>query len=239
MKWLTVRGVRKGFPPQTPLVLEHIDLTLQQGQIGVLLGPSGSGKSTLLNLIAGLEPVDGGDIDIAGQPFSSMSTTRQTAFRRRHIGVIYQQFNLLPSLTVLENLQLPLELNRLPRHPERLDLLLQRLDIAELGERFPHTLSGGQQQRVAIARALIHQPALILADEPTGNLDNRSAGRVIDLLFEQVRDARQTLLLVTHNPDFATAADSIWQLHNGQLAQDSPQAGQRHHSQPEHDHAGD
>jgi len=237
MEWLTVRAVSKGFLPQSPQVLKQIDLSLGQGQIGLLLGPSGSGKSTLLNLLAGLESVDSGEIHIAGQILTAMTTARQTAFRRRHIGVIYQQFNLLPSLTVLENLQLPLELNRLPLYPDRLEQLQERLGITELGGRFPHTLSGGQQQRIAIARALIHQPALILADEPTGNLDNRSAETVISLLYEQARDSCQTLLLVTHNPDFAYGADKIWQLHNGQMIEALPPTGQRH--QPESCRAGD
>ena len=220
-----VHGYGEGARRQT--VLDGVDLELARGECVALMGRSGSGKSTLLNLISGIDLPASGRILIDGQDLTAMDETRRTLFRRRHIGFVYQFFNLLPTLTVRENVQLPLELNGLPL--ARADELLEAVMLQDKRHRYPDQLSGGEQQRVAIARALAHDPLLVLADEPTGNLDEVSGARILELLARLVRGAGHTMILVTHDRETAALADRILILRQGRLEADrhSPPAPAR------------
>lgn len=200
-------------------ILRGLNLDIERGEFVVLLGRSGSGKSTLLNLIGGIDIADRGYIKVAGMEISRLAEAERTRFRRRHIGFVFQQFNLIPTLTVLENVLLPLELNGLLNHATRrqaLDLLA-RLGLSSRKHAFPDRLSGGEQQRVAIVRALIHEPALILADEPTGNLDLETGREVLDLLDSLVRERGQTLVMATHSQEVIGLADRILTIRHGRL----------------------
>lgn len=201
------------------VVLQDINLQVTQGERVALVGSSGSGKSTLLNLLGGIDKPSAGDIHLAGQTFSQLTEPTLTLFRRQHIGFIYQQFNLIPTLTVAENILLPLELLGLDpdTQQQRLNDWLNAIQLPKRAQAFPDQLSGGEQQRVAIARALIHQPALVLADEPTGNLDAKTGALVLDLLFELSRAQQQSLLVVTHSQVVAERADRVLLLQNGCL----------------------
>ncbi len=182
-------------------------------------GRSGSGKSTLLNLISGIDTPDSGQVEVAGLSLTAMNERERTLFRRKHIGFIYQSFNLLPTLTVADNLRLVLELNAVSRE-ESEQRMLDLLDAVGLADRmgsYPDILSGGERQRVAIARALCHQPSLILADEPTGNLDDRTAQDVLDLLDKLVRQAGRTMIVATHSTSVADYCDQVLELHDGRL----------------------
>ncbi len=216
-----LRGLRKVYTEggRERIVLDDVDLCLDRGQFVVLLGHSGSGKSTLLNLISGIDRPDGGDVDILGTTITRLSERDRTLFRRDHVGFVFQFFNLIPTLSVLENVTLPQELagrDRRTLHAGAL-ALLDRVGLADRRDAFPDKLSGGEQQRVAIARALAHDPLLVLADEPTGNLDDVNGERVLALLLELTRDAGRTLLMATHNPDIAPLADRVLQVHDGRL----------------------
>jgi len=224
MPILEVRGLCKQYPmtndteSQTKQTLLHqLDLSLETGQVVMILGPSGSGKSSLLNLLAGLDSPDHGSIQLMGTELTALPERERTAFRRQHIGVIYQFFNLIPTLTVLENVLLPLTLNGRNKGQHLAELQLEHLGVADKAHRFPEQLSGGEQQRVAIARALVHEPALLLADEPTGSLDNDTAETVLQLMLSKVREQKQTLIMVTHSEQLATCADRIFRLHRGEL----------------------
>ncbi len=196
-------------------VLEQLDLEVKRGQCVAIMGRSGSGKSTLLNLISGIDLPTSGRILIQGMDLSAMDEHRRTLFRRRHIGFVYQFFNLLPTLTVRENILLSLELNGLPG--TRADEMLQAVALEARAGSFPDRLSGGEQQRVAIARALAHEPLLVLADEPTGNLDQESGTEALALLDRLVRQAGHTLIMATHSSEAAAMADRILLLRNGRL----------------------
>lgn len=197
-------------------VLNGLNFNLEAGQSAALLGDSGSGKSTLLHLAAGLDRPDYGDIRIQGHSTQGYSEADWAALRRQSIALVFQQFHLIPTLTVLDNVRLQARLcQRLDRDYET--RLLSRLGLSSLTHRLPHQLSGGQQQRVAIARALLHRPALVLADEPTGNLDEHSSEAVMALLVELVRDAGSSLLMVTHSAAMAAYLDQRWRLHDGVL----------------------
>ncbi len=200
-------------------VLDHINLSIQQGEVIAILGQSGSGKSSLLNVISGIERVDQGQVSINNIPVSELSEQERTLFRRQHIGFIYQFFNLIPTLTVFENIALVAELNHQPRSQiiNSVSELLRQLDLDEKHDEFPDVLSGGEQQRVAIARALIHQPALILADEPTGNLDTHTGQQVLTLFIKQAKVFNSSLLIVTHSKVAADQADRVLTLVDGQL----------------------
>lgn len=200
-------------------VLRDVSLSLQAGERVALLGSSGSGKSTLLNLLGGIDTPNHGAILITDKTITRLKEPELTLFRRRNIGFIYQQFNLIPTLTTAENILLPLELLGLStsEQQQRLVQWLAAIGLAERGQSFPDQLSGGEQQRVAIARALIHQPALVLADEPTGNLDAQTGQRVLNLLFDLAREYEQTLLVVTHSKAVADKADRILILEQGML----------------------
>ncbi len=196
-------------------VLRGVSLELRGGECLALIGRSGSGKSTLLNLIAGIETPASGSVVLAGHELTAMNERERTLLRRRHIGFVHQSFNLLPELTVAENLRLPLQLNRMDPGP--VGSLLAAVGLADRAGAYPDQLSGGEQQRVAIARALVHDPALVLADEPTGSLDAVTGREVLDLLLNLVRARGRMLLLVTHAPELVEAADRTVTLVDGQL----------------------
>ncbi len=204
-------------------VLEEASLQVSAGQFVVLLGRSGSGKSTLLHLIAGIDTPTSGLIQVNDQKLTELSEKERTLFRRKHIGFIFQFFNLIPTLTVRENLALPLELNAgsAVDPASAIGNLLEHLQLADRMDSFPDRLSGGEQQRVAIARALIHQPALVLADEPTGNLDSVTSVLVIDLLEKLVREAGHTLVVATHYESLTAHADRVIAIHEGKIVEHS------------------
>lgn len=200
-------------------VLDGLDFSAAPGEMVALLGRSGSGKSTILNLISGIDLPAAGRIEIAGARVDMLDERRRTLLRRRQIGFVFQFFNLLPTLTVAENLRLPLQLNGQAdaTGEQRLHELLAAVELEGFAHRYPDTLSGGEQQRVAVARALVHEPALVLADEPTGNLDADSGAHVIQLLDALVRSAGKTLIMVTHSLELAAHADRVLYLHKGRL----------------------
>jgi len=200
-------------------VLDGVDAEVRRGEFVALLGPSGSGKSTLLNLIGGIDLPTSGEVIVEGEALTRMGERDRTLFRRHRIGFVFQFFNLVPTLTVEENLLLPLELTgRLgARERARARSLLEEVGLADRASAFPDRLSGGEQQRVAVARALVHDPALVLADEPTGNLDREMGRQVADLLDRLVRREGRTLVVVTHSTELADRADRILELRGGRL----------------------
>lgn len=216
-----LRGVTRSYREgeQERMVLQGIDLTITPGEFVVLLGRSGSGKSTLLNLISGIDRPTAGEVLFGGESLSRRTEHERTCFRRRHIGFVFQSFNLIPTLTVAENVLLPLELNGCTGSAVRQRALdvLDQVGLAGRWGSFPDRLSGGEQQRVAIARALAHEPRLLLADEPTGNLDEDTAHQVMGLLHRLVRQAGTTLLVVTHARDLLEASDRVLRLRDGRL----------------------
>ena len=202
-------------------VLREVSVTIATGEIVVLVGRSGSGKSTLLNLIAGIDRPTAGSVAVDGTDLTALDEQARTRFRRRHIGFVFQFFNLIPLLTVEENLLLPLDLNGRAdeKGVARARDLLERVGLAGRGDSFPERLSGGEQQRVAIARALIHEPDVILADEPTGNLDADTAADVLDLLDKLAREAGRTVLMATHSREVIDVADRIITVQRGALVE--------------------
>ena len=201
------------------IVLQNAHAEFQSGEITTILGKSGSGKTTLLNLISGIDAPDSGQIWVDDQNLTALSERERTLFRRTRIGFIFQFFNLIPTLTVGENVSLPLELNRVPRPQTYIKAqdVLEAVGLLDRWETFPEKLSGGEQQRVALARALVHDPLLILADEPTGNLDEETGAQVISMLARLARERNRTLLIVTHSLEAASHADRILRLSHGQL----------------------
>lgn len=219
--FIQIRRLAKGYSEggQQRSLFTGIDLDLECGAFTALLGQSGCGKSTLLNLLGGIDLPDGGQIHINGRCLTDMRERERTQFRRRHIGFVFQFFNLIPTLTVEENLLLPLELNGLAA-PDQRDRALELLDNVGLGDRrrsFPERLSGGEQQRLAIARALVHDPLLLLADEPTGNLDAATGERILELLLKLHRQAGTTIVMVTHSREAAARADRVLMLEQGRI----------------------
>ncbi len=204
------------------VVLEDASAEFARGEFVALLGRSGSGKSTLLNLVSGIDRPDAGRIWMGGQELTALSERERTLFRRRNIGFIFQFFNLIPTLSVLENVTLPLELGGSSSKEARCaaEPLLAAVGLLDRAATFPDKLSGGEQQRVAIARALIHDPLLVLADEPTGNLDEGTGGSVLALLDRLTRQAGKNLLMVTHSPESAARADRVFHLLAGKLVYD-------------------
>ena len=201
------------------VVLNDVNAEIYEGEFVVLLGKSGCGKSTLLNLISGIDAPTSGEILVAGQPLTGMSENERTLFRRHHIGFVFQSFNLIPTLTVRDNLLLPLELTgRLDRADRTGPAdMLEELGMAQRMEYYPDRLSTGEQQRVAIARALIHNPAIILADEPTGNLDHDTGQEVLNLLDRLVRRAGRTMIMVTHSREVIGLADRLMTIRDCRL----------------------
>jgi putative ABC transport system ATP-binding protein len=200
-------------------ILDDVTLDITEGEFFVLLGKSGSGKSTLLNMISAIDRADSGSIIIANTNMTALSEQQQTLFRRDKIGIVFQFFNLIPTLTVLENITLPRELAGIPRRTaeQKASVILERVGLANRADTFPDKLSGGEQQRVAIARALAHEPLLVLADEPTGNLDEETGAKVLKLLLELTRDAGKTLVMATHNPEIVPMADRVARIQDGKL----------------------
>jgi len=201
------------------VVLQNAHAEFQPGEITAILGKSGSGKSTLLNLISGIDEPDSGQIWVEGRELSALSERERTYFRRARIGFVFQFYNLIPTLTVGENVSLPLDLNHVPRPQARqkAEELLEAVGLLDRWNTFPEKLSGGEQQRVTLARALVHDPLLILADEPTGNLDEETGAQVMSLLARLTREQNRTLLMVTHSLEAASHADRILRLSHGQL----------------------
>ena len=205
-------------------VLDGVSIDIRQGEFLALLGASGSGKSTLLNLLSGIDKPDRGSIVIDGTYITALNDTRLTLFRRECIGIVFQFFNLIPTLTVLENITLPKELGGARRHsvePRALELL-EEVGLASRADTHPDNLSGGEQQRVAIARALLHEPAIVFADEPTGNLDEDTGAQVLQLLLRLTCGAGKTLIMATHSPEIGKRADRVCQIHDGRLHIETP-----------------
>jgi len=200
--------------------LRGVTLDVPAGQFTAVMGPSGSGKSTLMHLLAGLDRPTGGTVHIGGEDVGAMSDAQLTKLRRRHVGFVFQAFNLLPVLTAEENVTLPLAIAGVRPDAERVDALLDRVGLTDRRGHRPSELSGGQQQRVAIARALVTQPTVLLADEPTGNLDSRSGADVLELLREAVVVDGQTIVMVTHDPRAAASADRVLFLADGRIVGD-------------------
>lgn len=200
-------------------VLKDLDLTISDGEIIILFGKSGSGKSTLLNIISGIDLPDEGSVTIDGAQVTGLSEKERTLIRRNKIGFIFQFFNLIPTLTVTENLQLPLELNGIKDGDDKITSILNEVGLPDKANTFPEKLSGGEQQRIAIARALIHNPAIILADEPTGNLDYETGLQIVDLLDRVVKQKGKTMIMVTHSKDVIGLADKIYSMKDGKLTE--------------------
>ncbi|QJR15316.1 putative ABC transporter ATP-binding protein YknY [Usitatibacter palustris] len=216
---LEVRGLAKSYGPATRL-FDALDLDCAPGELVAVIGESGSGKSTLLNILAGLDRPDAGTVRVEGATLDFSDDDRLALWRRSSVGFVFQSFHLLPYLSALENVALPLALNGVApavRH-ERARAALDQVGLAGRIDASPGTLSGGEAQRVAIARALIHDPRLVLADEPTGNLDEENAGRVLDTLRERVKASRAAALLVTHSPRAAAIADRVLRLSGQRLS---------------------
>ncbi len=203
------------------LVLHDASLSMAQGELIAILGKSGSGKTTLLNLISGIDRAENGEVYVGGLRLTGMGERERTMFRREKIGFIFQFFNLIPTLTVWENLTLPLELNGMldGAGRQRAESLLAEVGLQGREKTYPDRLSGGEQQRVAIARALVHDPMLVLADEPTGNLDEDTGRVILKLLDRLTRQAGKNMLLVTHSVEAAAIADRVFTLHEGRLVE--------------------
>lgn len=199
--------------------LKKVSFSMERGEFGAVVGASGSGKSTLLNCIGGLDTADEGRVLINGRDLSAMGETERTIFRRQNIGFIFQSFHLIPELDVEQNMMFPLLLDYKRPDKERVEELLKMLGLENRRKHLPGQLSGGQQQRAAIGRALITRPALILADEPTGNLDSQSSQDVMDLLCRASRYYQQTVLMITHNMNLTSQADRVFQVTDGVLGE--------------------
>ena len=220
---IRLRGLSRSFVEGggRQVVLDNVDAAFGHGEIVALRGRSGSGKSTLLNLISGIDQPDAGEIIVAGINLTQLTERERTLFRRKHIGFVYQSFNLVPTLNVADNIRLVLELNRISsgEAASRISDLLESVGLADRAASFPDVLSGGEQQRVAIARALSHRPSVLLADEPTGNLDESTAETVVELLERLVRETGGTMIMATHSTTLAATCDRTFELHNGKLVE--------------------
>jgi putative ABC transport system ATP-binding protein len=208
---LRLEALAKRYAQERPSLFEGLELSLEPGEYVAIMGESGVGKSTLLNLLAGLDSPSGGRVWLEGVELSALSDDERTLLRRRNVGFVFQAFHVLPYLTVTQNVALPLELLRTPE-PERsrrTAQLVAAVGLAGAAHRFPRELSGGEVQRIAIARALVHRPKLVLADEPTGNLDPRTAMQILDLLRDQIRANGSAGILITHSRSAAETADRI------------------------------
>lgn len=213
------RTYKRGTNTITPL--DALDLSIDDGNFLALMGPSGSGKTTLLNLIAGIDRPTSGRLIIDGQDIAQLSPSRMASWRSEYVGYIFQLYNLVPVLTAYENVELPLLLHRLSRKERhaKVTAALDLVGIAERHDHYPRQLSGGQEQRVAIARAIVTDPRIIVADEPTGDLDRSSAEAILELLQRLNRELGRTLIMVTHDPDAATWAQQVLHLEKGRLVE--------------------
>ena len=219
---LQVRGLGRvyGRGEAAVTALQDVSFSVERGSFVSIVGPSGSGKSTLLHLIGGVDRPTAGTVFVDGTDLGALPESRLAVFRRRQIGLVYQFYNLIPALTVEQNLTLPLLLDRRPIDRGHLMELAARLGLADKLHALPNQLSGGQQQRVSVGRALITRPALLLADEPTGNLDTKNSAAILALLQQFHRQLGQTLLLITHDPAIARQADRVLSLRDGRLEKD-------------------
>ncbi len=222
MNILTCEGVRKiyGSGNNQVAALDGIDLTVSKGEFVAVIGASGSGKSTLLHILGSVDKPTSGKVTIDGTDLSKLNQTQAAIFRRRKVGLVYQFYNLIPTLTVQKNILMPLALDKKKPNKEYFEKIVRSLGIAERLEALPNQLSGGQQQRVAIARSLIYRPALLLADEPTGNLDQKNSKEIIDMLKLSNRNLEQTIVLITHDEKVALEADRIITIEDGHMISD-------------------
>lgn len=227
MPIITTRNLHKQFGTGDMAieVLRGVDLTIESGEFVAVMGPSGSGKSTLLSIIGGIEPPTSGQVIIDGVDIASLNDDQRTIMRRRKIGFVFQAFNLIPTLTALENVSLPLELDGIDRKlaRTRASEALERVELQHRADHIPAKLSGGEQQRVAVARALAIKPAILLADEPTGNLDSRQSERVTQLLRNLAMESKQTIVMVTHDSNVARSAFRLLMFRDGNIERDIPQ----------------
>ncbi|GGK79824.1 ABC transporter ATP-binding protein [Amphritea balenae] len=216
---ITARNICKEYcdASEKIVIFDNLNFTIHSGETIALMGQSGAGKSTLLHLLGGFDKPESGHIEINSQSISSMSDARLSRFRRQFLGMVFQQYNLIPSLTARDNISFVRRLNGLPAEDEFTRELVHALQLQDRLDHYPSQLSGGEQQRVAIARAIATQPLLILADEPTGNLDEQTAAQVMTMLMRAVALQQSTLLLVTHSPTTASYLDKTWRLEQGQL----------------------
>jgi putative ABC transport system ATP-binding protein len=214
-----IRNLKKSYRRGDHIVpvLENITFDIQQGEFVALMGPSGSGKSTLLNLIAGIDKVDSGSIRVGGIEITELSETELAHWRATHVGFIFQFYNLIPVLTAFENVELPLHLTQITRKERRehVKMALRLVNLSDRMDHYPGQLSGGEQQRVAIARAMVTDPAILVADEPTGDLDRVSAEEILELMVRLNRESRMTIIMVTHDPRAAEKAQVIRLLEKG------------------------
>ena len=222
MEILKCEGVRKvyGTGNNQVVALEHIDLSVQKGEFVAVVGASGSGKSTLLHILGSVDKPTAGKVMVEGQDISTLTPAQAAVFRRRKVGLVYQFYNLIPTLTVRKNILMPLILDKRKANPEYFEQIVNSLGIADKLEFLPYQLSGGQQQRAALARSLIYRPALLLADEPTGNLDKKNGKEMLDMLKLSNRNLNQTILLITHDEKIALEADRIITIEDGKIIHD-------------------
>ncbi len=219
MKILHTNELKKYYGKEDNLTkaLDGISLSIEQGEFIAIVGTSGSGKSTLLNMIGGLDTPTSGSVKVREKELSEMNDEQLTIFRRRNIGFVFQNYNLVPILNVYENITLPVELDGEKVDIEYMNRIVKMLDIEDKLNNMPNNLSGGQQQRVAIARALVSKPAIVLADEPTGNLDSKTSAAVLGLLRQTSKEFNQTLVMITHNDEIAQLADRIIRIEDGRI----------------------
>ena len=211
-----------GKEPNITKALDGVSLAVGQGEFVSIIGTSGSGKSTLLNMLGGLDVPDFGEIIIRGKKIAKMNDEQLSIFRRRNIGFVFQNYNLVPILNVYQNIVLPIELDGNQVDKEYVEKIIRMLHLEEKLENLPNNLSGGQQQRVAIARALASKPAIILADEPTGNLDSRTSLEVMELLRMTSTEFDQTLVMITHSPEITQVADRMIRIEDGRIVKGAP-----------------
>ena len=222
MEILKCEGVRKVYGSKENLVtaLDGIDLSIEKGEFVAIVGASGSGKSTLLHVLGSVDKPTEGKVLVDGEDISKLNPTQSAIFRRRKVGLVYQFYNLIPTLTVRKNILMPLLLDKRKVNEEYFEKIVSQLGIANKLEAMPSQLSGGQQQRVAIARALIYRPAILLADEPTGNLDRKNSKEIIEMLKFSNRNLEQTIVLITHDEKIALEADRIITIEDGCIVSD-------------------
>lgn len=222
MEILKCEGVKKVYGSKYNLVnaLDGIDLSVEKGEFVAIIGASGSGKSTLLHILGSVDKPTSGKVLVDGEDISKLNPTKSAIFRRRKVGLVYQFYNLIPTLTVRKNILIPLLLDKRKVNEEYFEQVVNQLGIVDKLEMMPSQLSGGQQQRVAIARALIYRPAILLADEPTGNLDQKNSKEIIEMLKLSNRNLEQTILLITHDEKIALEADRIITIEDGRIVND-------------------
>ncbi len=222
MQILTCEGVRRiyGSGDNQVTALDGIDLTVERGEFVAIMGASGSGKSTLLHILGSVDKPTSGKVTIDGTDLSGLNRTQAAIFRRRKVGLVYQFYNLIPTLTVRQNILMPLTLDKKKPSKEYFDQVIRCLGISDRLEAMPNQLSGGQQQRAAIARSLIYRPALLLADEPTGNLDQKNSREIVDMIKLSNRNLKQTIVLITHDEKVALEADRIITIEDGRIIGD-------------------